>query len=326
MSGRSAMILALALLSGFGAMLGARQMLARDTSQVEMIEILAAARDLQVEEVLIPEMVKVVKMPKSAAPVGSFSSFKDVAERWVRIEMLAGEPLVDAKLAAKDMPVGLLARIPAGMRAIAVDIDEQSGVSFFVQPGHHVDVVLARNRNNNNMAKAQSETILQDVLVLAAGSATIRPEEKTSEVRTITLALKPEQVDILVASQTEGTLSLSLRGHNDHEQLASRAPEPIEEIPRPVASPPPPQPIEPTPIVQPVPEPPAPAPEPVVAAYTPPRRKIVIWHGPVYDEGKSNTRKNPELPITHNQPEDDGFAPGPFSSGQPFTSMVGSSP
>lgn len=307
MSGRSAMILALALLSGLGAMLGARQMLARDNSQVETIEVLAAARDLQVEEVLLPEMVKVVKMPKSAAPVGSFSSFKDVAERWVRIEMLAGEPLVDAKLAAKDMPVGLLARIPAGMRAIAVDIDEQSGVSFFVQPGHHVDVVLARNRNNNNQAKAHSETILQDILVLAAGSATIRPEEKTSEVRTITLALKPEQIDILVASRTEGTLSLSLRGHNDHEQLASRAPEPIEEIPQPVDSPPP------TPIVP--PEPPAP-PEP--ASVPAPPRKLVIWHGPLHENFEE---------LTLGETASDTTASRRLSgAGQPFTSMAGAGP
>ncbi len=276
MSGRSMMVLVLAGLSGLAAMLGARQLLARGNSQESLVEVIAAARDLQVEEVLVPDMVKVVKMPRSAAPVGSFTSFKDISERWVRIPMLAGEPIVDAKLAAKDMPVGLLARIPPGMRAFALEVNEQSGVSYFVQPDHHVDVILARNRNtSHNAQKPESETVLQDVLVLAAGTATVRPEDKTVEVRTVALALTPAQVDTVVAARTEGTLSLALRGHNDHEQVAVQKPvpepEPIEVLPAPVEEPPP-TPIVPLQVAF------AAQPEPQLAPASS-RPWLVIWHG-----------------------------------------------
>ena len=44
------------------------------------------------------------------------------------------------------------------------------------------------------------ETILQDVLVLAAGQIFSRPDERAVQSRTVTLALSPGDVDILVAA------------------------------------------------------------------------------------------------------------------------------
>ena len=99
------------------------------------------------------------------------------------------------------------------MRALAIDVTEQSGVSGFILPGHHVDVI---RYDNNDKADMHGETILQDVLVLAAGQVFTRPEERAVQSRTVTLALAPGDVDILVAARGRGALSLSLRGVNDH--------------------------------------------------------------------------------------------------------------
>ena len=74
---------------------------------------------------------------------------------------------------------------------------EQSGVSGFILPGHHVDVVRYESSEKNNY---QGETILQDVLVLAAGQIFSRPDERAVQSRTVTLALLPGNVDILVAA------------------------------------------------------------------------------------------------------------------------------
>ena len=63
---------------------------------------------------------------------------------------------------------------------------------------------------------AATETILQDVLVLASGQTFTRPEDRSIMSRTVTLAVTPEQVDVLVAARVRGPLSLSLRGVNDH--------------------------------------------------------------------------------------------------------------
>jgi pilus assembly protein CpaB len=163
-------------------------------------------------------MVKVVRMVRSAVPPNSFSAFKDVEERWVKTTMLEGDVLVEKKLGEKGTPPGLVANIPAGMRALAIDVTEQSGVSGFILPGHHVDVIRYES-NEKNKQSFSGETILQDVLVLAAGQIFTRPDERAVQSRTVTLALAPADVDVLVAARARGALSLSLRGVNDHERV-----------------------------------------------------------------------------------------------------------
>jgi Flp pilus assembly protein CpaB len=101
------------------------------------------------------------------------------------------------------------------MRAFAIEVSEQSGVSGFILPGHRVDVV--RFDANERNQQQRGETILQNVLVLAAGQVFTRPEEKSVQSRTVTVAVTPEQVDLLVAARAKGPLSLSLRGVNDHD-------------------------------------------------------------------------------------------------------------
>ena len=52
-----------------------------------------------------------------------------------RRRMLEGDVLVEKKLGPKGTPPGLVANIPKGMRAFAIDVTEQSGVSGFILPG-----------------------------------------------------------------------------------------------------------------------------------------------------------------------------------------------
>ena len=114
----------------------------------------------------------------------------------------------------------MVARIPKGMRAFAIEVNEHTGVSGFILPDHRVDVVQPESGPNST---SEAETILQDVLVLASGQVFTRPEDRSIQSRTVTLAVTPEQVDILVAASAKGSLSLSLRGLNDHEERPKRS-------------------------------------------------------------------------------------------------------
>jgi pilus assembly protein CpaB len=214
MNSRSIIILALAMVFGLGAMLLTRQMLSKEPGKAEeeTQEVLVAARDVKEEEMLKPDMVKVTRMAKSAIPPGAFSSPKDIEERWVRTALLEGDVLVEKKMGPKGTPPGLVANIPPGMRAFALDVTEQSGVSGFILPGHHVDVV----RFDSDKNVQRGDTILQNILVLAAGQVFIRSEEKSLTTRTVTVAVTPEQVNTLVAARAQGSLAMSLRGLNDH--------------------------------------------------------------------------------------------------------------
>src|SRR5271157_2552194 len=229
MNGRSLTVLVLAVFLGLGAMLVTRRLMSKPAAaEEESQEILVAARDFKEEEILKPDMIKTARTSKSDVPVGAFSSFKDVEERWVKTTMLEGDPIVDKKLGAKGSLPGLVANIPKGMRAYAVEVNEQSGVSGFILPGHRVDVV--RYEANDKSQLQRGETILQDILVLATGQVFTRPEEKSLLNRTVTLAVFPEQVHTLVAARAKGPLSLSLRGVNDHDIVDRPTPKPEESV------------------------------------------------------------------------------------------------
>ncbi len=225
MSGKSMLVLGLAGLSGLGAMYGTSRVLSgkRAGAPVEMRDVLVAARDLNIEEVTKGDAVKVVKMARSSVPADGFAAPPDVEGRWVQIKMLEGEPILNRKLAPKGNPAGLISRIPKGMRAYAIEINEQTGVSGFVMPDHRVDVIQSKTGTKDNDANA--ETILQDVLVLASGQSITRPEDKSIMARTVTLAVTPAMVDTLVSARSRGPLSLSLRGLNDHVTV-DQAPRP----------------------------------------------------------------------------------------------------
>ncbi len=267
MNSKALVLLLLAVLCGLGAMFGTKQMLSKQQNKpaLEMQDVLVAARDLKVEEVIRPDMVKLTQMPRTGVPPGTFTSIKDVEDRWVQIKLLEGEPILDRKLAPKGSPAGMVARIPKGMRAFAIDVTEQSGVSGFILPDHRVDVV--QNTPGIN-GKEEAETILQNVLVLASGQVFTRPEDRSIQSRTVTLAVTPEQVDTLVAAQAKGKLSLALRGLNDNEERPKKIkiepkpepkPEPVVALAKPVEPPPPP------------PPPPPPAP--------PPAQHVTIYRG-----------------------------------------------
>jgi pilus assembly protein CpaB len=270
MNRKTATVLLIAVICGLGAMIASSRMLAGGEPAAETQQILLAARDLNAEEVLKPELVKLETVAKSAVPPGAFTSFRDVADRWVQIRTLEGEAIVDRKLAAKGSQPGLVARIPKGKRAFTITVNEQTGVSGFIQVDHRVDVFQVKTPAPGEPTRAIP--VLEDLLVLASGTNTQASTDRTVQVRTVTVAVTPEEAAILTVAQSRGQLSLALRAMNDHE-LANLPEPPEPEIPQVVMAPPP---------RAPEPEPkPAPKPEAQALATTEeaPARYVTIYRG-----------------------------------------------
>jgi len=122
-------------------------------------------------------------------------------------------------LAPKGSPAGLVSKIPLGKRAYTIEVNEQTSVSGFVLPDHRVDVIHVSNTGI-------AETILEDLQVLASGQVYTRPEDRSIPAKTVTLAMSPAEVDKLVAARSRGSLTLALRGPNDHERKPELPPPP----------------------------------------------------------------------------------------------------
>ena len=155
-------------------------------AQRKVSQVVAANSDLSPGVTLAAKDLVLVEWPTDMPLAGSFSKIEDVAGHPLLYPMGPREPILKRDLAAEGSGIGLAAKIPLGMRATAVRSNEIVGVAGFLFPGSRVDV-LATYTQTGTMG-AVTQTILQDVEVLAAGQTTEPdPQGKPETVNVVTL-------------------------------------------------------------------------------------------------------------------------------------------
>jgi pilus assembly protein CpaB len=186
---------------------------ARKPVKIDKRDLVVAARALPVGIVLKDTDLKLVQVPVDQFPAGCFSKFEQVADRPVALSILAGEPVREGRLAPRGSGLGLAPAIPAGMRAVAVKVNEVVGVAGFALPGMRVDV-LATGRLPDGSGTV-SKTVLQDILVLSAGQ-TIEPSSTGQAINApvVTLLVTPKQAETLTVA-CEWKIQLVLRNGAD---------------------------------------------------------------------------------------------------------------
>ncbi|MBI3827452.1 MAG: Flp pilus assembly protein CpaB [Candidatus Rokubacteria bacterium] len=214
-------------------------------------DVVVAALNMGFAEKIGPAHVRLMRWPKSAMPAGAVRRLADAQGRIVRTSLVAGEPLLEAKLAPEMAGRGGLMPmlVPEGQRAVTIKVDDAVKESGFILPNSHVDVVVSMARTPG-AGERVAKLILQDVVVLAAGQTVEMRDNKPVSVTTVTLALTPEQTERLVLAQTDGRLTLTTRNLGDKQLvrtpgatpaslLADGAPAPVAAAPlRAVAAPP----------------------------------------------------------------------------------------
>lgn len=203
-------------------------------------QIVAAATNLQPGVPVAAEQLKMVNWPESVPLQGLVDNKDDATGHVLIYPVAANEPLLKHDLAA-GASFGLTAKIPDGMRATAVMVNEVNNVAGFIFPGCRVDV-LATMRGDVN--STYTRTVLQNVQVLSTGTK-IQPDPsgKPENVNVITLLVTPEDSEKLVLAQSQGSVQFVLRNGNDSSQTDTRAIH-LAEL---AGAPPPPE----TPVAQP---------------------------------------------------------------------------
>jgi pilus assembly protein CpaB len=174
--------------------------------------VVVASRDLTFGTTLKDEHLKVVDFPKGAIPTGSYSSVDSVLSQTTKVFVVAGEPILASKLSA--IGGGLSVRVPADMRAMSLKVNEVTGVSGFVLPGDRVDVLVTIDNAAGTM-NAVTNTILQDLEVLAAGVKTETKNNQNVTVQTVTVLVNPDGAEKLALAVDQGSVHLSLRNPVD---------------------------------------------------------------------------------------------------------------
>lgn len=133
-----------------------------------------------------------------------------------RAPLMIGEPITENKIVHADSGSFMSATLVDGKRAVSIPISAESGAGGFILPNDRVDVILTREVGDEDVTFIQSDTILNDVRVLAIDQV-IRQEDDQEYVvaNTATLELGPVQSVLLAKAQATGELSLALRGLGD---------------------------------------------------------------------------------------------------------------
>ncbi len=178
--------------------------------------VVVAARDLSIGVPLTAPDLKSVRWAGDQEPPGAVTSVEEVVGRPLIYPVFAGEPLLTSKLAAEGSGAGLGAVITEGMRAVSIRVDEVVAVAGFVVAGSRVDVLLTGLPTKSGSGDTVTQTILEDVQVLAAGQK-IQPdaEGKPQRVNVVTLLCAPEDAARVVLAGTEGRIQLVLRNPTD---------------------------------------------------------------------------------------------------------------
>jgi pilus assembly protein CpaB len=117
------------------------------------------------------------------------------------------------------------------MRAISIPVSDNTGVSGFIFPGDHVDLMLTQTVKNmagtgDDSLKA-TETVLRNLRVLATDqnteSETVNGKTVVKNNRLVTLEVTPKLAEKIQVAQTLGTLSLALRSIADNQMELDKA-------------------------------------------------------------------------------------------------------
>lgn len=194
---------------------------------VETESVLVAARDVGFGAVITPDDMRWQPWPKAQVPQGVIAmsqrpnATEDVKGSIVRSNFVAGEPFRPERLVKGTGSGFLSAVLPSGARAVAINIDEKGTTTAggFILPNDRVDVVRTFHADNGAPGSFSSETILNNIRVLAIGqSVQEKAGERVVAGGTATLELTPEQAERVILAQRTGQLSLTLRSMADSGQ------------------------------------------------------------------------------------------------------------
>jgi pilus assembly protein CpaB len=182
--------------------------------------VIVAAADIPEGASLKLEQLRFAELPPAAIAPNAYTRADSLIGRITRVPIIAGDVIVPARLAPKGSGPGLEVKISAGMRAMAVKVDDVAGLSGLIQPGSHVDVLvtLAPEQNGRRVSKL----FMENVRVLSVGSVVQRDVSgKPIEASTATLEVDPAQAERLAVAMNQGTIQLVLRGYGDPARITT---------------------------------------------------------------------------------------------------------
>lgn len=180
------------------------------------VEIYVAKKNLEGGQKLAADHFTLEPWPQSRMPEGAIFKLEQIDGKYIKQNVFAGEPFIEAKLSATR--AGLGDELPKGYRVF----DIPSGGITYIKPGDHVDVIgTFKLEGNGNVA--ESKTVMRNVRVFAINGNPAREADskQTAGASTLQLQIKESQVEALTLANKLGEMRISLRSSREDGDMES---------------------------------------------------------------------------------------------------------
>lgn len=213
--------LILAVVLGLAAVFAVGRVISSNLSQQEeMVEVVAAQRDIPAGEVIADGYYRPKKVPRSALP--------GQAILWNKAPMLNGQKMLTGKTAGDYIYLsdfqtqGIGNVVGEGEWAVAIQLPSRS-IASMLKPGDEVAIVATfqveeKQKNTDNAQSASKEVttvLFPRVRVLEIGGGISAGDQSG----TLVLQLPPQQAQTLIAASRVASLYPALRRPNDTSAL-----------------------------------------------------------------------------------------------------------
>src|SRR6266496_5399140 len=192
----------------------------------------AAVKNIVKGQKIETDMVGIKTAPKDLLIPGALDDPAKVVGQYAMNDIGSGEQVTAARInVSPPTDCGLACGLERGTVATSLQVKEGTAVGGNLYAGNSVNVVATYKMKNDGSVKdcssvniLRTQTILQNVRVLSVAQKQVTPEGTTGDPQkqpgagTITLALSPEDSQVLISAQEQSkTVSTSLRANGDNE-------------------------------------------------------------------------------------------------------------
>jgi len=108
---------------------------------VRPVQVVVAAQDLNAGTQLTSDVLQVKTVPRGGLPPGTFANVSDLAGKTLMVARVAGDPITSYTVGDMGAESGIPAMLDPNTVAIAVRVDQATGLAGVLRPGQLVTVI-----------------------------------------------------------------------------------------------------------------------------------------------------------------------------------------
>ena len=170
-----------------------------------------------------------LSLPGKELSMGGDAYLRNQVQYHITRSALPEGAIINQAMVAQNLDEAFSRKIPANYRAVTIAVGDETGVAGLIRPNDRIDLIgifnvqAGMNNAGRPIEGLYTQTILQDVEVLAVGKDAgiglseelaqnpLAASEQFSKPTSLTVAVSPQQAQVLIHVRNAGTLSASLR-------------------------------------------------------------------------------------------------------------------